>query len=326
MHYNSTVHASTGKTPFEMDGVDWRDQWALAMRSPLSSLSSDGAVDLLRDIRTTWEDARQVMLKQREQQKKYADQRRRDERYEVGDLVMLSTEKLAEGKGKLSDRWVGPFPVIEVRDNGVNVKLELPAEYSRIHDVFHVEKLKRFVPSAIDWPDRTQSRRPRAKLVDGKRRWWALRIVGKKEEERIETVREPIADNDENDSAEEVKEAPTQPDREDALQAPRRVSPRLHASSRSEVPPPPRPQRGKKNKERVVKVKKLVVLYQVEWEGGEATWEPAESLIEQNLQWMIDDYEMRQRQTNGELDLGTRYDFTVTAPINGIVSLLCMRV
>ena len=328
MHYNSTVHASTGKTPFEMDGVNWRDQWALAMRSPLTSLSSDGAVDLLRDIRSTWEDARQVMLKQREQQKKYADQRRRDEKYEVGDLVMLSTDKLAVGRGKLSDRWVGPFPVIEARDNGVNVKLELPKEYSRIHDVFHVEKLKRFVPSAIDWPGRTQTRRPKARLVDGKRRWWALRIVGKKEEERTETVREPIADSEEpqEGSAEEVKQEPASQDSLIAPPALRRVSPRLHAATRSEALRPPRPPRGQKAKERVVEVKKQVVFYQVEWEGGETTWEPADSLIEQELQWMIDDYEMRQREVNGELDLGAQYDFTVTAPINGIVSLLCMRV
>ena len=75
-----------------------------------------------------------------------------------------------------------------------------------------------------------------------------------------------------------------------------------------------------------MEVKKQVVFYQVEWKGGETTWEPADSLIEQELQWMIDDYEMRQREVNGELDLGAQYDFTVTAPINGIVSLLCMRV
>jgi hypothetical protein len=175
---------------------------------------------------------------------------------------MLSTEKLAVGKGKLSDRWVGPFPVIEVRDNGVNVKLELPQEYSRIHDVFHVEKLKRFVPSAIDWPGRAQPRRPKAKLVDGRRRWWALRIVGKKEEERVEKVREPIADRDE-----EEKEETHPPHNVIAtLPGPRRVSPRLHASTRSEALPPARPPRGKA-KERVVEVKKLVVLYQVEWEG-----------------------------------------------------------
>ena len=209
-----------------------------------------------------------------------------------------------------------------MRDNGVNVKLELPQEYSRIHDVFHVEKLKRFVPSAIDWPGRAQPRRPKAKLVDGRRRWWALRIVGKKEEERVETVREPIADWNE-----EEKEEPNPPDNVIPTQpGPRRVSPRLHAGTRSEEFPPSRPPRSRKAKERVVEVKRLVVLYQVEWEGGESTWEPVDSLLEQNLQWMIDDYEMRQREMNGELDLGAQFNFIVTAPINGKVSLLYMRV
>src|ERR1700727_2247971 len=93
-----------------------------------------------------------------------------DERYHVGDLVMLSTEKLAVGRGKLKDRWVGPFPVTEAFSNGVNVRLELPEEYSRLHPVFHVERLKRFVPSAVDWPNREQPDRPRAKLVDGKKK------------------------------------------------------------------------------------------------------------------------------------------------------------
>ena len=32
MHYNSDVHESTGKTPYEMNGVDWRDPFALAMQ------------------------------------------------------------------------------------------------------------------------------------------------------------------------------------------------------------------------------------------------------------------------------------------------------
>jgi hypothetical protein len=54
---------------FQQDGVDWRDQWALAMRAPRAALSNDDANDLMRDIRTTWEDARQVMLKMREQQR-----------------------------------------------------------------------------------------------------------------------------------------------------------------------------------------------------------------------------------------------------------------
>ena len=84
------------------------------MASARPRLTNDAAEDLLRDIRTTWEDARQVMIQQRAQQKKWADKKRREEKYEVGDQVMLTTDKLAEGKRKLRDRWVGPFTVVEV--------------------------------------------------------------------------------------------------------------------------------------------------------------------------------------------------------------------
>jgi hypothetical protein len=169
MHYNSDVHESTGKTPYEMNGVDWRDAWAMALRKPNSMIQREGALDILQGIKTTWEDARQVMLKQRELQKKYADQKRREEKYEPGDLVMLSTENLTVGRGKLSDRYVGPFRVAEVRENGVNVKLELPEEFARLHPVFHVEKLKRFKPSVINWPNRVASDRPAPVIADGKK-------------------------------------------------------------------------------------------------------------------------------------------------------------
>ena len=54
MHYNSDVHESTGKTPYEMNGVDWRDQWALAMRcteggtSPMTAPSTCCATSVRR--------------------------------------------------------------------------------------------------------------------------------------------------------------------------------------------------------------------------------------------------------------------------------------
>ena len=301
MHYNSDVHESTGKTPYEMNGVDWRDQWALAMRAPRAVLANEDANDLLRDIRTTWEDARQVMLKMREQQRKYADRRRRDERYQVGDLVMLSTEKLAVGRGKLKDRWVGPFPVTEAYDNGVNVRLELPDEYSRLHPVFHVERLKRFVPSAVNWPNRKQLSRPRAKLSDAKR-YWAVRIIGKKEEEKTFTERVAVG----GQVSESSQEEPTEVEEKEAPPT-RRVSPRDHASSRAALVPPPR---VRKVKTRLIKVKKPTVYYKVEWEGydeSEATWHPVEWFTEQDLQWMIDDYEDQQRRHGP--DLATEYSF-----------------
>jgi hypothetical protein len=294
-----------------MDGVDWRDQWALTMRAPRAALSNDDANDLLGDIRTTWEDARQVMLKMREQQRKYADQRRRDERYQVGDLVMLSTEKLAVGRGKLKDRWVGPFAVKEAYANGVNVRLELPDEYSRLHPVFHVERLKRFVPSAVDWPNREQPDRPRAPLSDRKKKYWAVRIIGKKEEEATFTERVGVGGQLSEPSPEEDALGVSQQESPDVeeKEAPssRRISPRDHASSRAVAVPPPR---VKKVKTRLIKVKKAVVYYKVEWEGydeSDATWHPVEWFEGQDLQWMIDDYEGQQRRLTP--DLATEYFF-----------------
>jgi transposase InsO family protein len=330
MHYNSDVHESTGKTPYEMDGVDWRDQWALAMRAPRAAISNDGAIDLLRDIRTTWEDARQVMLKMREHQRKNADRRRRDERYQVGDLVMLSTDKLAVGRGKLKDRWVGPFSVKEAYPNGVNVRLELPDEYSRLHPVFHVERLKRYVPSALDWPNRQQPERPRAKLSDGKKQYWAVRIIGKKEEEETVTERvevgghstepSPQQDASPTESAEvannEEKEAPSA----------RRISPRDHASSRAATVPPPR---VKKAKTQLIKVKRPVLYYKVEWEGfakEEGTWHPVKWFVEQDLQWMIDAYEDEQRRQVDTPDLATEYSFEANEMPDGGMELTMMLV
>ena len=318
MHHNSDRHESTGKTPYEMNGVDWRDQWAVAMASARPRLTNDAAEDLLRDIRTTWEDARQVMIRQRAQQKKFADRKRREERYAVGDQVMLTTDKLAEGRGKLKNRWVGPFTVVEAFDNGVNVRLELPKQYSKLHPVFHVEKLKRFIPSTMDWPGREQPKRPKATLTNGRRKYWALRIIDKKEEDVEFTVTTPleVGDDEKNDekSAEKAPEVPVS-----AARPGRRISPREHASTRSDMAPAP--QAAKRPRAKTTKETRRVVFYKVEWEGygeDDATWKSEEEVIDEGLEWMIADYEMRMYQRSDELDLGRMLVLTPLLAGNGI--------
>jgi hypothetical protein len=63
---------------------------------------------------------------------------------QIGDLVYLSTGNLKlppELSRKLAPRWIGPFAIEKVI-SPVAYKLSLPAEYGRLHPVFHVSLLK----------------------------------------------------------------------------------------------------------------------------------------------------------------------------------------
>ena len=181
-YYNSSVHESTGKTPFEMNGTVWTDAATLALRSPaMEHVRNQKAEDILSELKVTWADARRAMMRAQERQKKYADERRRDESYAVGDQVMLSTKHLGKRKGKLRDKWVGPFVVKElVGDKGLNVRLEMGKKYERVAQTFHVEKLKRFTPSQHDWPGRVQDSRPLPSLVEEHLEYEVERVIGKR--------------------------------------------------------------------------------------------------------------------------------------------------
>ena len=80
-------------------------------------------------------------------QKSYADTKRRDLEFKVGDYVYLKVSpmrgiKRFNVKGKLSPRYVGPFKIMDRRGE-VAYQLELPENLSGVHNVFHVSQLKR---------------------------------------------------------------------------------------------------------------------------------------------------------------------------------------
>ena len=80
-----------------------------------------------------------------DRQKSYADNRRRDLEFQVGDQVFIRISPwkgvLRFGKkGKLSPRYMGPYEIVE-RIREVAYRLRLPPELARIHDVFHVSML-----------------------------------------------------------------------------------------------------------------------------------------------------------------------------------------
>ncbi|XP_022882221.1 uncharacterized protein LOC111399185 [Olea europaea var. sylvestris] len=48
-------------------------------------------------------------------------------------------------RGKLSSRYIGPYEIVE-RIGPVAYRLALPTELYRIHDVFHVSMLRKYIP------------------------------------------------------------------------------------------------------------------------------------------------------------------------------------
>ncbi|XP_015162964.1 uncharacterized protein [Solanum tuberosum] len=84
-----------------------------------------------------------------DRQKSYADLKRCDIEYQVGDRVFLKVypwKKIMRfGQNeKLSPRFIGPYEILG-RVGPVAYKLALPPESEKIHNVFHVSMLRRYL-------------------------------------------------------------------------------------------------------------------------------------------------------------------------------------
>jgi hypothetical protein len=98
-------------------------------------------------------------------QKSYADKRRRELKFDVGDHVYLKVSPIRgtrrfRVRGKLAPRYIGPYPVIK-RIGAVSYKIKLSEQLSDVHNVFHVSQLRKclrvpeeqVVPDTLDLQD-----------------------------------------------------------------------------------------------------------------------------------------------------------------------------
>ena len=84
-------------------------------------------------------------------QKSYADPKRKDVQFSVGDHLFLKVSPMKGvirfgKKGKLSPRYVGPFEILD-RVGNVSYRLAPPPSFNHMHPVFHISMLRKYVPN-----------------------------------------------------------------------------------------------------------------------------------------------------------------------------------
>ena len=144
--YNSSYHSSIDMAPYEAiygkqcrSPLCWSEVGERRLIGPeLVQLTAE-KVDVIRERLKTAQS----------RQKSYTDRRRKDLEFQVDDWVFL---KLSPWKGvvrfgkrgKLSPRFIGPYQIVE-RVGPIAYRLDLPSELAKVHDVFHVSMLRKYI-------------------------------------------------------------------------------------------------------------------------------------------------------------------------------------
>nr|CAD1820567.1 unnamed protein product [Ananas comosus var. bracteatus] len=144
--YNNSYQASIKMAPFET-------LYGRKCRSPLHWSEVGERLALGPDVLQEAEDkvriARERLFTAQSRQKSYADNRRRDLEFQIGEHVFLKVSP-TKGirrfgiRGKLSPRYIGPYEILE-RVGPVAYRLALPPNLSGVQNVFHVSVFRKYI-------------------------------------------------------------------------------------------------------------------------------------------------------------------------------------
>ncbi|ETP37524.1 hypothetical protein F442_14668 [Phytophthora nicotianae P10297] len=142
---NNAVHASTGLTPFYLNGFRHprvSDVRPVSLRKQVESFMDTKLIVISR--------VRDAMAASHDRQKEHSDKHGRGNLnvFNVGELVLLDTRNLpldtvsSVGSNKLKHRFIGPFTFL-IR-HGASYTIDLPKSMTT-HPAFYVGRLKRYL-------------------------------------------------------------------------------------------------------------------------------------------------------------------------------------
>ncbi|GJP59970.1 hypothetical protein CLOP_g17075 [Closterium sp. NIES-67] len=141
---NNSVHEGTHEKAFILN---YGRHPTTPATHGISGLRVPAAKDFVGKQQEVLKCARRWLQLSPQRQMSYADMKRWEFSFEVGDKVLLSTTNIRlkiPGARKLFPRWIGPFKVIQ-HVGVVAYKLKLP-DTLQIHNVFHVSLLNKLTP------------------------------------------------------------------------------------------------------------------------------------------------------------------------------------
>ena len=162
---NNALNVATGYSPFFLNSSDHPLVPSVFMHGGGVSSQVEAVQTMVDRMKTALEEAQANLTVAQSWAKSQVDRSRCNEKFKVGDEVVLSTCHISVNQhlpSKLRRRWIGPYRVAEVI-SPVAYGLDLPPAW-QIHPVFHVSNLKRFQRSR---EFEREERPPSPIVVDG---------------------------------------------------------------------------------------------------------------------------------------------------------------
>ncbi len=154
--YNNHIQSSTGYSPYYLNN-GYNVKLPIDMAGPIQpeQSSNETANIMIQQMSNDLEKAKQHLLQAQQKQIKYANQHRQSITFNVNDQVLLSTQNLNTNNRspKLLPKFIGPFTITK-KLSDVVYELQLPPNF-RVHPVFHISKLKKYIQHNNQFPIRT---------------------------------------------------------------------------------------------------------------------------------------------------------------------------